>query len=283
MIGLLHGLAALAGTSASPLTTTGSWVLDQGVDRCGMAQHFQGPDGEIKLSIYRRLANRGALIELEREGSDKAKTRTGVLTITIDGQAGQSRFVAGDVLGSSVEVVQFVATPEQFGLLENAKEVAITTGDGIDVDLAPNQLPAAFAMLKGCSDRLLRRLGIDPTVEAKIAVPAERLAGDAWITSADYPKKARRAGKGGVSFVVWTVDAVGTVGGCRTVLSSGTPILDQTACTLIEQRGRYRPARDAAGAAIASHDAEAVFWLPGAPGPALYRRSPLEFLLDRSH
>lgn len=81
---------------------------------------------------------------------------------------------------------------------------------------------------------------------------AERGNSANWITSDDYPSRALREGRGGVSFIGWDVDTNGLVVNCRVIDSSGSPDLDEAACRNITRRGRYRPASDAQGNAIPS-------------------------------
>lgn len=63
----------------------------------------------------------------------------------------------------------------------------------------------------------------------------------------DYPAAAVDAGAGGaveVRYLVWTD---GRVRDCRIETSSGSDVLDQTTCRLIQQRFRFRPALDEDG------------------------------------
>jgi protein TonB len=69
------------------------------------------------------------------------------------------------------------------------------------------------------------------------------------------PGEERRVG------VRYTVETDGTVTGCRADEPSGIPELDALACRLIEQRFRFRPARDAQGRAVRSTVAETHTWL----------------------
>lgn len=254
-------LMLLAGaTPDGPLATTSSWVLEPGADECAMAQRFDGRHGKIVLGVRQRVASRDATIVVEQPARRAVSYRSGVLTLTIDGQAVKAGFSTWRQPGTSIDATRFPIDAEQVALLHDAKEVSIATDDGVRLDLAPNQMPAAFAMLRNCGGRLLRRFGIDPAAESKVATPATRTTTENWITSADYPAEARHAGKRGVSFILWTIDKSGNIEDCRTISSSGTALLDQTACDLAKQRVHYHPALDAAGTPIESHDSQAVVW-----------------------
>jgi protein TonB len=77
------------------------------------------------------------------------------------------------------------------------------------------------------------------------ALHAQRRSGS--LRDRDYPPAARREGAEGVVYVRFTVGADGRVGGCTVTRSSGHAALDTTTCRLIEERFRYRPARDSQG------------------------------------
>jgi protein TonB len=85
------------------------------------------------------------------------------------------------------------------------------------------------------------------------------------ISNRDYPKAARTAGVGGAVTVHFDVRADGGAEHCRVVASSGSALLDETTCRLIEARFRYIPARDATGAAIPDIAGWRQDWWLGAP------------------
>ena len=72
------------------------------------------------------------------------------------------------------------------------------------------------------------------------------------IRDNDYPRAASRAKIGGEVEVRFTIETSGRVTRCRITRSSGDAALDATTCRLIEERFRFRPATNAAGAAVAS-------------------------------
>ncbi len=72
------------------------------------------------------------------------------------------------------------------------------------------------------------------------------------ITDRDVPKSARDAlRQGGTTSVLIAVSAAGQPTNCRLTRSSGSGELDATACRLIMQRFRFRPATDRSGNRIA--------------------------------
>jgi protein TonB len=68
-----------------------------------------------------------------------------------------------------------------------------------------------------------------------------------WVTNDDYPPAALRAGDQGSVGIAFEVNPQGRVVNCNVTSSSGSSLLDQTTCRLVERRGRYSPALDAGG------------------------------------
>lgn len=88
--------------------------------------------------------------------------------------------------------------------------------------------------------------------------PAQRQSGR--LSDRDYPAAAMRAGAAGTVFVRFTVQPNGRVTNCMVTQSSGSSLLDQTTCRLIEARFRYRPATDAAGQPISEQVSTNFTW-----------------------
>ncbi|MFS0736383.1 energy transducer TonB [Sphingomonas sp. 1P06PA] len=100
-----------------------------------------------------------------------------------------------------------------------------------------------------------------PSEAAGFTIPAESITPQAeWITSEDYPKLAIQQGQAGTTHVSYTIDPDGRVNRCEILGSSGSAVLDVTACELLKARGRYRPARDQRGNAVSSTTTRRVRW-----------------------
>jgi protein TonB len=81
------------------------------------------------------------------------------------------------------------------------------------------------------------------------------------IRDRDYPRSASRAGIGGTVEVTFRVDTDGRARECFISHTSGNRDLDVTTCELIEQRFRYRPARDRSGRPVAAWLVEIHEWV----------------------
>ncbi|WP_254514827.1 energy transducer TonB [Novosphingobium sp. G106] len=76
----------------------------------------------------------------------------------------------------------------------------------------------------------------------------------------DLPDGMLRPGSEARVGVRYVVEADGTVSQCRADEPSGIPQLDRLACRLIEERFRFRPARDRFGRPVRATIAEAHSW-----------------------
>lgn len=83
------------------------------------------------------------------------------------------------------------------------------------------------------------------------------------VSYQDYPVSALRAGEQGIVGVAFEVAPDGAVENCRVVEPSGSAILGERTCSIITDRMRYDPARNAAGVAIRSSDKARVRWFLG--------------------
>lgn len=83
---------------------------------------------------------------------------------------------------------------------------------------------------------------------AGLVTPPQRLEGA--LTNADYRRARPPEGAAGTVRVSFRVRTDGRVDDCAVIGSSGFAVFDEATCRLIEQRFRFRPARDESGRAI---------------------------------
>lgn len=82
----------------------------------------------------------------------------------------------------------------------------------------------------------------------------------AWAGPADYPARDLREGNEGTTRFVLDIGGDGRVRGCTVTLSSGHPGLDEATCRNLQRRGRFEPARDAAGNPVAASWGGSIRW-----------------------
>ena len=97
-----------------------------------------------------------------------------------------------------------------------------------------------------------------PRVQPKAAEP--RGNPGAWANSNDYPSRALREEREGVTRFSVSIGPDGRVTSCQVTGSSGHPDLDDTTCRLIQRRARFRPATDGNGEPTTGSWSSAVRW-----------------------
>jgi TonB family protein len=77
----------------------------------------------------------------------------------------------------------------------------------------------------------------------------------------DYPMEAlRREEQGTVAFRL-SIGRRGNVTDCVVTSSSGSAVLDDATCDILESRAKYEPARDAEGKRISDEDTGRIRWV----------------------
>ncbi|HSQ95600.1 MAG TPA: energy transducer TonB [Croceibacterium sp.] len=102
-------------------------------------------------------------------------------------------------------------------------------------------------------------LGGEGEGDGDSVVGPERIQGS--LHYSDLPEGVLAPGQEATVEVIDRVEADGHVSRCRVEHSSGYRVLDNLACRLIEQRYRYRPARDSDGHAVWSLEAHSETWI----------------------
>lgn len=81
-----------------------------------------------------------------------------------------------------------------------------------------------------------------------------------WATTDDYPSRALREEREGVTRFSVTVGPDGRVQSCSVTGSSGSPDLDDAACRAIQRRARFNPATDGEGKPTTGTYSNSVRW-----------------------
>jgi protein TonB len=97
-----------------------------------------------------------------------------------------------------------------------------------------------------------------PRVQPKQATPRGNSA--SWATTDDYPSRALREEREGVTRFTVTVGANGRAASCQVTGSSGSPDLDEATCRAITRRARFNPATDGNGEATTGTWSSSVRW-----------------------
>lgn len=142
-----------------------------------------------------------------------------------------------------------------------ARSVALQFGPTRDIAFALPDIASALTRLDACITDLQGQLGIAPHEPERVAAGPWPIAGSSrWITADDYPAAAIATSAEGKTMTLLKIGVDGSVQECRTLQSSGHPLLDQAACSLLATRGRYRPAIGHDRKPIGSHVTRLVDW-----------------------
>jgi TonB family protein len=79
-----------------------------------------------------------------------------------------------------------------------------------------------------------------PTVATTDALPIT----PHQVTADDYPVTSRRLEEEGIANIAFVIDEMGKVNRCYILKTSGKPMLDDAACTLVKTRWLYKPATE---------------------------------------
>jgi TonB family protein len=126
------------------------------------------------------------------------------------------------------------------------------------------QAAAATRALRDCNDALLRNWRVDPVAMAalqRLPRPAVQHGELRWINDRDYPPDALRAGISGMVTYRFTVEVGGRVSDCTTVVSSGNLSLDNKACQVLLERGRFEPALGTDGRPVPATSVGSLNWV----------------------
>jgi protein TonB len=101
----------------------------------------------------------------------------------------------------------------------------------------------------------------EATGESPVARAAQPLGNPGnWVTTDDYPSRALREEREGMTTITFDVYADGSVGNCRVTSSSGSPDLDEVSCQAMTRRARYRPAQNDRGEPVVSVGSQRIRW-----------------------
>ncbi len=99
-----------------------------------------------------------------------------------------------------------------------------------------------------------------PRYQPKAPVP--KTPANTWVNDDDYPPRAARESRGGVTGFRLSVGPDGRVTGCEITAPSGSPDLDQATCNYAPRRARFAPATDDNGQPTSGSYTGRVRWVP---------------------
>ena len=263
-IAFAAGMAALAIQSVVPrqpvpLEPSGPWTAEVSEGLCLVGRTY-GPNQQQPTLGFRQAPN-AEDFEIGiwlNDASEKGKNGTAQLRLDQRDPV-EAEYSSGPVAIKGLHLIWIATKRPQLDALPAAKVMKVTT-DIFHADFKLRNVSGALKALQDCERDLLVNWGMDPAILASIETPPRgNLV--SFFSTGDYPIDAIRMRKQGTAAVRFWVAADGKVTDCRTVASSGNPLLDARSCQVITRRAKLEPARTKDGAPVASISFARIRWL----------------------
>lgn len=262
-------LAVLAATpshssppTATPLQPITPWVLDGEKGECLLQRTYSTGSSALTMALRPNPYDDELTLLLVGKGDLPLGIDSGHVILAPSGR-GFKTDVLGDRLSDgriADRIWKDGDVPPPSEIWHGVQAITVTIGH-FSRTMATPGLDQALKGLTNCSHMLIRSWGLDPDERKRIEVEAKPLDKlQNWISSSDYPSSALSGGLQGNTRVLYTIGVDGRAADCKVVVSSGNKDLDASACRSIIANGRFDPARDSAGRAVASHRVDTINW-----------------------
>lgn len=131
---------------------------------------------------------------------------------------------------------------------------------GKSVILKTGPLDKPFAVMRQCTDALLKTWGLDPAVQNSLSRPAVPINIRRWAWAIKYPTVAAMGGEQARVNFRMLVGADGSPTDCTVLRSYNDRSFDAVACRSLMKVARFEPALDAAGKPVPSFYSNAIVW-----------------------
>lgn len=240
---------------------SGKWELQVEDTTCVLSRRYGAGASTVTLVMRKRPLSPEYDLALLAPvaGSGGAASASGKSGVAILIRP-SSRTVRADVTSMTtgrLRVAKMPISAADFADIMAGTEIAVTIDRNPPVTMAIRGGVKAAAALKTCADDLLREWKIDPAENDRVATsPSAKPA--TWFSDDDYPAAAK--GAQGRVLVVFRIGTDGKISDCRTVASSGSPVLDETTCRLITARLQFKPALDKDGKSVVAYKSIGYDW-----------------------
>jgi TonB family protein len=246
----------------APLTPSSPWNVDYAENECGLLRTFGTGDDQIILRIARSASEDDFDLVIAGANLPRLPYR---ITLNVGLEPSElsveSPGYSTDVPGNSMRFLRSLDVGGGiFAGLPSARVIRIAAGR-YQARLAVGEMAGALRALDVCRTDLFTEWGVDMAL-ARSLVSAPVEAGDtsSWVTPDDYPPASIRNNETGLVTVVLAISAEGGVTNCRVASSSSFAALDETACRVLSERGRYNPAIGSGGVPVASQMVQRIYW-----------------------
>lgn len=242
----------------------GDWSIEQG-DHCLAVLLFTHRSAQLKFAIEPDPTKPANLVYFITEGDADYPYgwTTADVAVGTKWKVGQPLQIMPSTQPQHV-IYKWGLSDEGLDEVQAAGRIRVN-GTALRLDLPLPSLTSARARLRACDSALLTRWGFGPEQQARIAhfPKMEKLN----IKDSDYPVTAAKRGSIGDVRGYLFVGVDGKASDCHVLDSSGWPALDSQSCQLLVERGRYKPAADKTGKAIAAPFYFEFDWSGASPPP----------------
>lgn len=252
-------LAATASAAPTVLHPSGPWAAEYAQDMCVLSRSFGTGENRLLFAFKPAPNSDSARLMLLRSAKGSRVTPGKANIQLSDGSRPPwANFWSASTKGNNLMAIDLPRSSLQ--PLFRGGSITIQAGRQLNVSIVPTGMAKAIEALGRCESDLLKKWGMDETAQAALAKHPERLGGSVF-RSEDYPDDLLKRGIQGWVGVVLSVDERGQATDCRAVETSGTPTLDETTCTIMRKRAKFRPALDRQGKPMAALTYWRVNWL----------------------
>lgn len=252
------------------------WIVSEGSSSCTASFELADADSEKRSASveitrsYRKEAERPVRLRLPL---DYDVGPSGVISATLHLEGEEAVLGNGFVTDNATlsgSVGSFTLNAEGIAQLGAGSKTSITLvvmSAGLELETYEAALPATDQVtFDACFDRVGAKLtaddrepGAKPRAYPKPPVPKGNPG--RWITVKDYPARALRDEEEGISTVRLSISRFGFPTKCEVIATSGSTLLDQTACKRMLQRAEFFPARDLAYVAMEGTYSQSISWM----------------------
>lgn len=219
----------------------GQWTVEYADWKCVLHRQFSSAGKRTLFSLSLEPLTSVGWTKIATEGAG-GRRDDGDAVMFVDGQR-RAGFLHYNIYDAGrYRMREYMLDLERHDLGGIEERVRFWTQEHGDIEVQVNGFPAAWKELGACMTDLYADLGISTSEVAQMVTEPK---GDIF-SFVDFPR-----GRSGLDFVVlYWVTAEGRVDECRLLQPSGVEPLDNSLCSDLKRRARFKPARTASGEAI---------------------------------
>ena len=245
---VLFQTVANAASTPSPMTPSGPWHVEYAGSMCLLSRPY-GTNPNVRLILKPSMIGDELEIIVSTDRSWYTKWQSGSVAITIADKpvADQVNFDAYST--ARQRLVRIGSDSETLTLAALRDTLSIDAKREGHYQFALPGIERARPALNSCLAQLRTMYNV---TKADLAPIVTEPQAKIWkfFRSSDYPLEAlnkRQSGRVGV--LLW-VESTGLVSKCEVIERIDAPVLEQQTCSILQSRGRFTAAKDAAGRSI---------------------------------